>query len=268
MLSFYTRALVFGVFTLVSFGVVLVAQANHAWGSYHWARTVNPLTLKLGDNVSSLWDAYLRSASQDWNTPSDPSLADVLDTSVVAGLTNPKTCKAVNGRVEVCNNKYGNNGWLGVAQIWVSGAHITKGVVKMNDTYFNTPRYNTPAWRQLVVCQEIGHTFGLDHQDENFTNLNLNTCMDYTSDPMTNQRPNYHDYEELALIYNHLDSVTSAFSSALSKGKNADVSVDDRSEWGKEMRKDKRGKGSLYERDLGRGNKVFTFVTWAAADNQ
>ena len=33
--------------------------ANHSWGGYHWARTANPFTLKLGDNVSSAWDAYL-----------------------------------------------------------------------------------------------------------------------------------------------------------------------------------------------------------------
>ena len=55
----------------------------------------------------------------------------------------------------------------------------------------------------MVTCQEIGHTFGLDHQDENFTNTNLGTCMDYTNDPSTNQHPNQHDYDELASIYGH-----------------------------------------------------------------
>ena len=28
-------------------------SANHAWGNYHWARTSNPFTIKLGDNLSS-----------------------------------------------------------------------------------------------------------------------------------------------------------------------------------------------------------------------
>lgn len=42
--------------------------------------------------------------------------------------------------------------------------------------------------------------------------------MDYTSDPSTNQHPNRHDYEELALIYSHLDSATTVSSaSAASK---------------------------------------------------
>ena len=107
-------------------------------------------------------------------------------------------CKPTVGRIEVCNGNYGNNGWLGIAQIWITGGvHITQATTKLNDTYFNTPTYNTPAWRQLVVCQEVGHNFGLGHQDENFDNVNLNTCMDYTSDPASNQHPNNHDYWQL-----------------------------------------------------------------------
>src|SRR5512145_2379189 len=178
-------------------------RAEHAWGNYHWARTSNPFTLKLGDNVSRVWDAYLTTTSSDWS----PSA--VLDTTIVTGSNPwPKNCKPVSGRVEVCNASYGNNGWLGIAQIWVNGDHITQGVTKLNDYYFNTAPYNTPAWRNQVMCQEVGHTFGLDHQDENFTNANLHTCMDYTNDSSTNQHPNQHDYEELETIYAHLDAST------------------------------------------------------------
>ncbi|MBC9002950.1 MULTISPECIES: hypothetical protein [Micromonospora] len=40
---------------------------------------------------------------------------------------SPKTCKATAGRVEVCNSAYGNNGWLGIASISVTGGtHITQ----------------------------------------------------------------------------------------------------------------------------------------------
>ena len=52
---------------------------------------------------------------------------------------------------------------------------------------------------------EVGHAFGLDHQDENQTNANLGSCMDYTNSPGTNQHPNAHDYEQLELIYAHAD---------------------------------------------------------------
>lgn len=233
-------------------------SASHSWGTYHWARTANPFTLKLGDNVSSNWDGHLSVASTDW------SASSVLDTQVTAGGTNPKNCRAKTGRVEVCNSKYGNNGWLGIASIWVSGSHITQGTVKLNDTYFNTAKYNTPAWRQFVMCQEVGHTFGLDHQDENFSNANLGTCMDYTNDPSTNQHPNQHDYEQLEAIYAHLDSTTTLASSSTSNGNgNGNDVGDDPSSWGKVVKRSGDGKSSLHEKDLGGGKKVFTFVIWA-----
>ena len=85
---------------------------------------------------------------------------------------------------------------------------------ELNDTYFNTSTYNTTAWRNLVSCQEVGHTLGLDHQDENFNNANLGTCMDYTNNPGTNQHPNQHDYDQLVTIYSHLDSTTTVGAAA------------------------------------------------------
>jgi hypothetical protein len=231
------------------------ANANHSWGGYHWARTANPFTIKLGNNLTSNWVPQLVAASADW------SLSSVLDTVVVAGSTNSKTCKGILGKVEVCNSKYGNNGWLGIASIWASGSHITQGTVKMNDTYFNTAKYNKPEWKNFVMCQEIGHTFGLDHQDENFGNLNLGTCMDYTNDPTTNQHPNLHDYAMLETIYEHLDSNTTVSQSTATN--NQDIDHSDASTWGKQIRTTSDGRGALYEREVGKGNKIFTFVIWA-----
>ena len=251
-------AVLVGAFMLIG----SVADATHSWNVYHWARTSNPFTLKLGDNVSSAWDSYLATTASDW------SVSTVLDTILAPGKTKPRICKATNGRVEVCSEKYGSNGWLGVAQIWISdGEHITKGTVKVNDTYFNTPTYNTSAWRNLVMCQEVGHTLGLNHQDEIFDNANLGTCMDYTSDPSTNQHPNIHDYDQLELIYAHLDSINTVISSdGGGKGKPAsvgqDIDLNDPSAWGKAVKQDARGNNSLYERDLGNGEKLFTFVIW------
>ncbi len=246
----------------------VLVSASHSWGNYHWARTSNPFTLKVGDNVSSAWDASLAGAVSDW------SQSSVLDMSVVAGLTFPRRCRATTGRVEVCNYRYGNNGWLGLAQIWVSGDHITKAINKYNDTYFNTATYNTPAWRNLVVCQELGHTVGLDHQDESFDNPNLNTCMDYTSNPESNQHPNAHDYEMLETIYAHLDSTTTVGQTSASRGlRMAEGTMSqlrtlldegdfgDVREWGKELRNNQRA--ALFERDFGGGNRLFTFVIWA-----
>lgn len=231
------------------------ADASHAWGSYHWARTSNPFTLKLGDNVNSTWDPYLATTSSDW------SLSSVLDTTIVAGGTTGRRCRATAGRVEVCNASYGNNGWLGLAQIWASGSHITQGTAKMNDTYFSVAPYNTTAYRNLVMCQEVGHTFGLDHQDTNQTNTNLGSCMDYTNNPSgppSNEHPNQHDYDQLSTIYSHLDSTTT-IGSAPAGFASGDFSAPNT--WGKLVSSD--AKTALYERDFGNGFKVFTLVIWA-----
>src|SRR5215210_9224495 len=84
--------------------------------------------------------------------------------------------------------------------VWVSGLHITQSTVKVNDTYFNTSFYNTPIWRASVMCQEVGHVFGLDHQDE--SGADFHTCMDYASNPDgDNTHPNQHDYDMLEQIY-------------------------------------------------------------------
>src|SRR3989344_7515563 len=126
------------------------------------------------------------------------------------------------------------------------------------------------------MCQEVGHTLGLDHQDEGFGNPNLGTCMDYTNDPESNQHPNQHDYDMLESIYAHLDSVNTIILSedgsgsggggngkGKPEGTGRDIDLGDPSAWGKVVRQDAQGRNSLYVRDLGAGDKVFTFVIWA-----
>ena len=240
------------VFAFVA--LTAVTSANHSWNGYHWARQSNPFTVQVGDNVSGAWDSVLQTTASDW------SQSTVLDMAIVAGGSSKRNCRPTSGRVEVCNDTYGNNGWLGIAQVWVSGSHITQGTVKLNDTYFNTPTYNTTAWRNLVSCQEVGHTLGLDHQDENFNNANLGTCMDYTNNPGTNQHPNKHDYDELVTIYSHLDNTTTV-QQLVSRVQDFVHSVP--AEWGKLIRHSANGKNSLFELDLGNGRKVFTFVIWS-----
>ena len=113
----------------------------------------------------------------------------------------------------------------------------------------------------MVMCQEIGHTFGLDHQDENFSNPNLNTCMDYTSSPSSNQDPNQHDYDELVAIYSHLDSSTTIASTPASNA--ADIDHNDPQSWGQLVKQSRDGRTAIYELDHGGGNKTVTFVIWA-----
>ena len=239
--------------------LAMPAAATHSWAGYHWARTANPFTLKVGDNVDANWDAYLDTTNTDWTK------STVLDTVKVAGsVSNVKRCNAQAGTVQVCNSTYGGTGWLGIASISISGGtHITQGTVKLNDTYFNTAKYNTPAWKNLVSCQEVGHTLGLGHQDEVFDNANLDTCMDYTNLPESNQHPNAHDYEELGIIYQHLDSTTTL--SAQTVAAAADVG-DTPATWGRPVHFDRQGRPNIFERIDGPGRSTLTHVFWALGE--
>ena len=233
------------------------AQADHSWGGYHWARSSNPFTLALGDNVDSRWDSHLAVAANDWTA------STVLDTVIVRGSTKPRSCRGTTGRVEVCNASYGNNGWLGLASISISGGtHITAGTVKVNDYYFDMPQYDTPAWRAFVMCQEVGHTFGLDHQDEDFTNPNLGSCMDYTNSPGTNQHPNQHDYDQLVTIYGHQDATTTV-GAATTAGAAPAGAGNTPAGWGRQVEGSRAAGHSTFVRNDGHGRLLVTFVTWA-----
>ena len=241
-------------------------HASHSWGSYHWGRTSNPFTLKLGDNLAGSWKPYLGTTSYDW------TLSSVLNTTVQAS-TKGADCAPTSGRVEVCNADYGATGWLGVAQIWAyADSHIAQGTAKQNDYYFSQPKYNTSAWKNLVMCQEVGHTFGLGHQDEVFDNANLGSCMDYTSDPdgtlknqLNNEHPNQHDYDQLdKKIYRHRDSRNTYDTTTVALPADvANARLNTRAEWGRLVKGSAdRGVG-IYERTFPGGEKIVTFVIWA-----
>lgn len=235
------------VSTTFAAALVLVAAvagpaiATNSWNGYHWARTSNPFTIKAGDNLSSAWKPYLQNTASDW------SKSTVLDLNVVAGASNTKSkrCSATSGRVEVCSGSYGNNGWLGIAQIWLGSGHITQGTVRVNDSYFNLAKYNNSSEKEHVMCQEVGHTLGLDHQST--SGASLGTCMDYyqntsSSDPKSTS-PNQHDYDELGIIYQHLDSSTTIGQSTGSSPGNSHETV-----------------SSSRASD---GSTVITFILWA-----
>jgi hypothetical protein len=245
------------------------AHASHSWGNYHWAKaaTSNPsVSVTLGENLvatsSSNWPVLFKGTSgatlgdpgsvvHDWShlnlmpLGTGNGFADILDTPRTTGInSNRKRCKPASGRVEVCNARYGFNGWLGLATIWISGGHITQGVAKVNDSYLDSSRYATAA-RQHVLCQEVGHTFGLDHQDE--SGADLDTCMDY-ADAFDNAHPDDHDNQQINLIYSsHTD------------GGGGGAAFTGRGQV-------RRLHDDVYVEEFPGGGKAFTFITWESGE--
>jgi hypothetical protein len=252
---------------LVAFFAVIIfpinSYANHSWNNYHWARTSNPFTLKVVDSNTADWQGDFTTANVDW------SKSTVLNLTAEPGDESSrarKRCVMISGKIHSCNADYGFNGWLGLASINISGSHITQGSSKMNDSYFNTATYNNPNERLHVMCQEIGHTFGLGHTSEDGSSQN--TCMDYFSNTGANAgstlstHPNTHDYDMLSSIYAHLDSTTTIGFTALGSSASAEVTNDPNS-WGMLTSQSANGRSSTYEREHFNGSKTATHVFWA-----
>lgn len=257
------------------------ALATHSWGGYHWATNGSGLSLKVNTAVTSDWASYVGTAIADWDSSRTLALS-----SQTANI-NAKKCNPILGQALVCNAIYGQRGWLGIASIWLSNGHIVQATTKLNDSYYAFTFYNTPAWRATVACQEIGHDFGLDHQDENFDNVNLGTCMDYSRNPAggvyngfdygpSNETTNKHDFDELKIIYGHDDGYTSATASTnfgiRQVGQSAAQSISSAgsgnspAEWGRAIHRDRIGRPDVYEKVLAPGQKVLTHVFWAIGE--
>ncbi len=194
-------------------------NADNSWGSYHWARTASPFNLTVVNSTTVDWDTYVMQATSDWSASSKLNMVEE------DGSTSKKDrrqCKGPSGQIRICNLAYGQTGWLGIAGISIdANNHITKGYTKLNDTYFSMSFYKDPSkdWKQSVTCQELGHNVGLHHQDENFYNVSLDSCMDYQDPP--HAYPNTHDYLELDTIYAHADLYDSYWMSDGGGGGNA-----------------------------------------------
>ena len=119
--------------------------------AYEWPVDTLPLSISLGDNVSAEWTVPLDRAAADW------SVSPVLDVRVRKGsVRDNSNCKARRGKVEICNEFYGENNWLGLATLTVSGNLIESAIVRLNETYFAQAPYSDYAWRNMVMCHEVG----------------------------------------------------------------------------------------------------------------
>lgn len=253
---------------LISPVISNLAHAEHSWGDYHWARSSPSFDLIIVNSTTSDWDPYVSQAVGDW------SLSSVLNMVEEESSTEKKVrrkCAGGDGWVRICNLEYGRTGWLGVAGISIDqNGHIFTGYTKLNDTYFSQPYYNSPDWKQSVTCQELGHNVGLDHQDEDFNNDTLLSCMDYQDPPYP--YPNQHDYEHLETMYAHLDGYDS-YSASTNGGGGKDGCNAPRGKgcnkagangevgWGVSL--GRRGNVETFMRIDPNGIRHVTHVTWA-----
>ena len=253
----------------IAAAIALPAAANHSWADYKWELAAGEqLTMPVIDNTGASWVGYVETAVGDWNA------SPYIEAPYQRGSADP-SCPYVRSTIQVCNDDYGATGWLGIASITISGSTITAGVTKLNDNYFTRPNYNNFSWRQLVTCQEIGHDYGLGHQNENFSTDLTTSCMEYTSLPEGNEHPDQHDYDQLAIMYGGSTGGDGGGGTKPGNGKGGNgggrgkklgVVGDTPANWGRAVEFDAKGVPFVFIRDEGDGDFVVTHVTWAPGE--
>jgi len=203
MTYFIKRLRVFFLFSIfAALGMFYLTQdlyASHQWSSYHWEKkNVTELTLTIGDNhdvTLADWPFIFGDVVSNWDIYSGAYLS-------VVGVSGGQ------GDIESFNDNYGDTGWLGLASISVKrgkNKHIVSGTSKVNDYYITLAGYDgfdEPIEWQHVFCQEVGHTFGLDHNENGATGGEPDdTCMNSGQRPLRFPTPNVHDTEQLDLMY-------------------------------------------------------------------
>jgi predicted Zn-dependent protease len=181
------------VMAMFAFGLILgtgIVLANHPWictGStaYHFGSRTVRYASPIEENAAGAI------------TRNPQSYVNAFNGSIA--VWNPTVMNLIQGgtvRLRLFYDQYGRNGWLGLASIGgISNCVIGNASSRLNDSYLlDTARYSQTAVNH-VACQEVGHTFGLNHNRSSST-----TCMNDTILTAGNQI-NQHDRDLLAQIY-------------------------------------------------------------------
>ncbi len=150
------------------------APGSHEAFFGHWPSPTRPVKISVEDNLSPVYSQFLPRALRDWNQA----------TPIVVTRNGSDSIQ-----VPIVNCDFGQTDWVGVTVVNLNGGKIVDAPVYINDHWMKTSFYDNDVQRQYVVTHELGHAFGLDHQDVEFCNPNLGSVMDYTYSILGGTKP-------------------------------------------------------------------------------
>lgn len=158
-----------------------VLSAAHRWGCWKYA---DHIIYWYNGGTGEYYDIYNEEALTDadsWHNYTNIDLVPV---------GSPGTTDHINAY----NGYYGYTGWLGIAEIvGSSGCIVQNGRARLNQTYLDDGSY-TRTNKSHVACQEVGHLFGLHHNN----NSNASCMNDWI---LSAPQPDAHDRELINSIY-------------------------------------------------------------------
>ncbi len=165
---------------------------THQWGPYHWTKPQNDeRKIIIRDSIvdSNTYNDKLGNVLSDWG---QSAKFRFVRQAAETDATTRQNCPMPGsyGRVRVCNYDYTFSAAGKAGILPNSQNHIQRGWVKVKNNV------SSEAVKRPLLCQEVGHTLGLDHR------ATTDSCM-HQNAAAASSSPDRHDYEQLGNQTHH-----------------------------------------------------------------